>query len=349
MSNSPKLVTRIAQRFGVDEGKFWSTLKATAFKQSDGSAPTDEQMMTLLIVAEQYQLNPFTKEIYAFPDKKNGIVPVVGVDGWSRIINTHPQFDGMEFEFSETMVTMAGAKAPAPEWIECVMYRKDRSRPVRIREYLDETYRAPFKGTGRNGAYTVDGPWQTHPKRFLRHKSMIQGSRVAFGFTGIYDQDEAERISEVDITSFGSHSVNGNVQAESHSRQPLAITHQEQQQMQPILDALVKRAKEQNAWAASQQWVQDKYQGAPHMAEFAVQYLRDEEIASMPHAHQSEQEDTNQATAEVVEAETTTKAVKASNASKQAPEQRQVAETSPSDMFPSPADQFPEDDNGPGF
>ena len=26
-----------------------------------------------------------------------GIVPVVGVDGWARIINNHPQFDGMEF------------------------------------------------------------------------------------------------------------------------------------------------------------------------------------------------------------------------------------------------------------
>jgi hypothetical protein len=51
-------------------------------------------MMALLIVADQYGLNPWTKEIYAFPDKSNGIVPVVGVDGWARIINTHEQFDG---------------------------------------------------------------------------------------------------------------------------------------------------------------------------------------------------------------------------------------------------------------
>ena len=29
------------------------------------------------------------------PDRNNGIVPVVGVDGWSRIINDNPQFDGM--------------------------------------------------------------------------------------------------------------------------------------------------------------------------------------------------------------------------------------------------------------
>jgi len=31
----------------------------------------------------------------------------------------------------------------------------------------------------------------------LRHKAMIQCARLAFGFAGIYDQDEAERIAEV--------------------------------------------------------------------------------------------------------------------------------------------------------
>lgn len=33
----------------------------------------------------------------------------------------------------------------------------------------------------------------------LRHKAMIQGARLAFGFVGIYDQDEAERIVERDM------------------------------------------------------------------------------------------------------------------------------------------------------
>ncbi len=36
-------------------------------------------MAALMIVADQYGLNPFTREIFAFPDKQNGIVPVVGV------------------------------------------------------------------------------------------------------------------------------------------------------------------------------------------------------------------------------------------------------------------------------
>ncbi|ENC7540331.1 phage recombination protein Bet, partial [Salmonella enterica subsp. enterica serovar Brandenburg] len=32
--------------------------------------------------------------------------------------------------------------------------------------------------------------------RMLRHKAMIQCARLAFGFAGIYDKDEAERIVE---------------------------------------------------------------------------------------------------------------------------------------------------------
>ncbi|MER2891198.1 recombinase RecT, partial [Escherichia coli] len=95
-------------------------MKATAFKQRDGSVPTHEQMLALLVVAEQYNLNPFTREIYAFPDKQNGIIPVVGVDGWSRIINTHPQYDGVEFVYADKMVRMPGALVDSPEWIECV-------------------------------------------------------------------------------------------------------------------------------------------------------------------------------------------------------------------------------------
>ena len=187
------LTSKLAAKLGMgDDGSdLIETLKATAFK----GEVTNAQMTALMVVANQYGLNPWTKEIYAFPDKNNGIVPVVGVDGWARIINDNPQFDGMDFAQSDEMVRMPGANSDAPAWIECAMYRKDQARPVIIREYLDETYREPFKG--KFGP--VIGPWQTHPKRFLRHKAMIQCARMAFGYGGIYDQDEAERIIEKDM------------------------------------------------------------------------------------------------------------------------------------------------------
>jgi phage recombination protein Bet len=188
------LVSKIAQKYAVDPAKLLDTLKATAFKQKDNAPPvTNEQMMALLIVSDQYGLNPFTREIYAFPDKQNGIVPVVGVDGWARIINEHPQLDGMAFVESEALVFNDEHK-PCPEWIDCVIYRKDRTHPITVRERFFECYRAPFKG---KDGYVKPGPWQSHTSRFLRHKAMIQCSRIAFGFAGIFDPDEAERVRDM--------------------------------------------------------------------------------------------------------------------------------------------------------
>lgn len=176
MSNAlVNLTGKLADRFGMGpESDPLPILKATAFK----GPVTDAQMVSLLVVAHQYGLNPFTREIYAFPDKNNGIVPVVGVDGWSRIINENPQFDGMDFEQNEESCT-------------CIIYRKDRKHPIKVTEYMSECKRDA-------------GPWRSHPRRMLRHKAMIQCARLAFGFGGIYEPDEAERILDGDVPVFKS-------------------------------------------------------------------------------------------------------------------------------------------------
>lgn len=205
MSNAlAQVSSTLATRFGMVANKdVLDILRQTAFKSKDQQT-TDAQLTALMIVANQYGLNPWTKEIYAFPDKQNGIIPVVGVDGWSRIINEHPQYDGMEFKESESFVTMDGAKS-CPEWVECIIYRKDRTHPTIVREYLDECYRPPFTNQYNK---VIPGPWQTHTKRFLRHKATIQCARLAFGFVGIYDQDEAERFESPPEKNMGDANVN---------------------------------------------------------------------------------------------------------------------------------------------
>ena len=180
-TKSGALVTRMARRFGVDADKMLVTLKQTAFKTDE--PVSNEQMMALLVVAEQYGLNPWTREIYAYPDKNKGIVPVVGVDGWARIINSHEAFDGMEFV--DGPASADKKYSGAPEWIECVMFRKDRAHAIRVRERIGECHRA------------ASTAWQSHPARMLRHKAMIQCARIAFGFVGIFDEDEAARIIDV--------------------------------------------------------------------------------------------------------------------------------------------------------
>jgi len=159
----------MAGRYHTDSAKLLDTLKNTAFKGA-----TNEQLMALCIVADQYRLNPFTKEIYAFPDKAGGIVPVVGIDGWLRIINDHPQYDGMEVEGDEEKCTVT-------------IHRKDRAHPTTCTEYMAECRRKT-------------APWESHPARMLRHKAIIQCARMAFGFA-LKDPDEAERIIDAEIVT----------------------------------------------------------------------------------------------------------------------------------------------------
>jgi phage recombination protein Bet len=174
------LMTRVAQRFGVDPDKMNGALKTTAFRQrgKDGQpAPeiTNEQMLMLMVVADQYRLNPFTREIYAFPSE-NGIVAIVSVDGWIRIINERTELKSISFEMAPP-----GTEDP---WISCTIERHDRAKPVTITEFLSECSRDTK-------------PWNSHPRRMLRHKALIQCARVAFGFGGIFDPDEGDRIVSV--------------------------------------------------------------------------------------------------------------------------------------------------------
>lgn len=201
------LTSKLAARLEMGDGAgLIETLKATAFK----GQVSDAQMTALMVVANQYGLNPWTREIYAFPDKNNGIVPVVGVDGWSRIINNHPQFDGMDFEQDGESCT-------------CIIYRKDRSHPVKVTEYMSECRRPNAL------------PWNSHPRRMLRHKAMIQCARLAFGYGGIFDQDEAERI--VEAVPAASIAQARNPQAAAAQNVPEGYAEFETEHLQPMRDA----------------------------------------------------------------------------------------------------------------
>lgn len=259
--NSQDLIIKMAKKYGLDEDAFIDTLVKTAFRQTYGEPPSRAQILALLVIADQYQLNPFTNEIRAYPDQfRSGIIPVVGIDGWARMVNTHPEFDGMDFVQSETMERPTGAQVEAPEWIECIIYRKDRAHPIRVREYLDECYK-PSQNL-------FQGSWQTHPKRCLRHKSFVQCARIAFSFVGIYDQDEAE-----------------NILASNHSQPSAAVTPKapgpsvDPEELESLLTGLIKRATEEGAWHAVKQYVAERFHDQPQTLEIAQKRILEAEQA----------------------------------------------------------------------
>lgn len=172
----PDLIDRAVARSGLTRESFVKSLTQTAF---DGIAAwTQADLERLLVAAETHQLNPLNREIFALSSSLEPLQPVllvVGVDGWSKILNAQPQFDGMQFlEASEQVNNV-------PAWIECTIYRKDRTVPVAVKEYFQEV----------RGEHMS---WLTHPRRMLRHKALTQCARLAFSLSGIYDSDEAQRV-----------------------------------------------------------------------------------------------------------------------------------------------------------
>ncbi len=169
----PSLLATMATEYQMDAEIFASTIRKTCMPQNS----SNEEFAAFLMVAHKHGLNPVTREIYAFPKKGGGIQPIVGVDGWMTLINSHPNFDGMDFEDKVS-------KNGELEAITCRIHRKDRSHAVAVTEYMEECRRATE-------------PWQKWPARMLRHKAAIQAARYAFSFSGIIDPEEAERSPEV--------------------------------------------------------------------------------------------------------------------------------------------------------
>lgn len=177
------LLATFAHRYGLEANNMMRTLRATVLRPAaNGAEPSNEQVAAFMIVANQHQLNPFTKEVHGFVDKRGGIVPIVGVDGWAKLANQHPEFDGMSFEQDDDKCT-------------CTIFRKDRAHPIVVTEYLLEC-KQPSPA------------WSSHPKRMLRHRAMVQAMRLAFSFAGVYDPDEGEAVlaaqnEEIDVTPAG--------------------------------------------------------------------------------------------------------------------------------------------------
>jgi phage recombination protein Bet len=171
----PSLIGALARQYEMDPAEFFRVIKATIMP----SDATQEQTAAFLMVAKEFGLSPLLKEIHAFRNKKSGgIIPVISVDGWSAMVNRHPQFDGCEFSYENGETGVIA--------ITCQIWRKDRSRPVTITEFMTECRRST-------------DAWDATPSRMLRHRAFMQCARLAFGFSGAYDDETAESLGAVPV------------------------------------------------------------------------------------------------------------------------------------------------------
>ena len=132
-------------------------LKAWVDLQIEVPAKT---ILTLLRMMQNLHLDPLNEEIGFTQYEDGGWQVFITIEGCSKLLNQHPQFNGLVFSQADTLIE------GVPEWMECSIYRRDRILPITVREHYLEV-------RGENAI------WQKMPRRMLRHRALQQCVKLA--------------------------------------------------------------------------------------------------------------------------------------------------------------------------
>jgi hypothetical protein len=150
-----KEVSKAAEQLEIDESELLSWIDL----QIEVPAKT---ILIMLRTIQNLHLDPLNEEI-SFTQYEDGHWQVfITIEGCSKLLNQHGQFNGLIFNQAETLID------GIPEWIECSIYRRDRIMPITVREYLIEVR-------------SEKEIWQKMPRRMLRHRALQQCVRLAIG------------------------------------------------------------------------------------------------------------------------------------------------------------------------
>lgn len=131
---------------------------------------TDSEFALFAEIVKSTGLNPVTKEVWAI--KAGGRLQLMtGINGFLRIANSHPMFDGMEVEFEKDGDRIVAATAK--------VYRKDRRFPAVATAFMAE--------------YGKPTPiWKQMPSVMLAKCAKSLAIREAFvqELGGLYTQEE---------------------------------------------------------------------------------------------------------------------------------------------------------------
>jgi len=145
---------KAAQKIGIESAQ----LQAWIDLQVEVPAKT---ILILLRTIQSLNLDPLNEEIGAIQYEDGSWQTFISIEGCSKIINHHKQFNGLMFTQADTHID------EVPKWVECSIYRKDRILPISVREYFAEV----------KGDSLI---WQKMPRRMLRHRALQQCVRLAF-------------------------------------------------------------------------------------------------------------------------------------------------------------------------
>jgi len=140
---------------------------------------TDAQFKMFVEVCRATKLNPFLKEIWFVPN----VGVMAGRDGYLRVANEQPQFDGME-----TLVDRDSQGVPIKA--TCRVWRKDRTHPITCEAYYNE-----YKKSSQ--------VWTTYKSAMIAKVAEVLALKRSFSINGVVTEEEiGEQRS---ANSNGSH------------------------------------------------------------------------------------------------------------------------------------------------
>ena len=159
-------------------------------KQTVAKGTTDHELEMFIQQCKGTGLNPFKKEIWCIvtgSGEWRKVQMMTGLHGYLQIANSHPQFDGMEYSYGPTIKIKAGSQEiEAYEWVECRVYRKDRTRP--------QVYRANWSESAQDlvskGGKLMQ--WALRAKYMLQKVAECHALKRAFAqeLSGFYTEEE---------------------------------------------------------------------------------------------------------------------------------------------------------------
>lgn len=144
-----------------DDPGIVKTIKETVCKGA-----TESQFQMFIEICKATGLNPWLKEIWFVP----GVGIMAARDGYLRVANDHPQFDGMS-----TLVDRDDSGIPIKA--TCTVWRKDRSHPIVCEAYYNEYKKA-------------SSVWQTYKSAMIGKVAEVLALKRSFAINGVVTEEE---------------------------------------------------------------------------------------------------------------------------------------------------------------
>lgn len=173
-----RATSQLSEFLGIEPRMMVDTLKKQCFLGMPSENVSDAQLAAFISVANVLELNPLVPgQLYAYPSKNGGIVPVIGPDGVFKKLDEHISSGKLDGFACTVFPEVPTGPADKPTHATATIWRKNSDHPSTFTAYFSEWY------------LDSNPNWKTRPRHMLWLRAIKQCARqVIHGIP--FDEDE---------------------------------------------------------------------------------------------------------------------------------------------------------------